>query len=110
MLDKVPEKELAKIKVESEDYPAKLQEVLDAAENQLGILDAIYDEKIGRLKRGDDLPPGVIKLVKVYVAMKRKLSVGDKMASRHGKRAWSPGSCPRRTCPAFPTERPSRSC
>ena len=64
VLDKLPEKDYAKIKVESEDYPAKLQEILDTSENQLGILEAIYEEKIGRFKRGDDLPPGVVKLVK----------------------------------------------
>jgi DNA-directed RNA polymerase subunit beta len=86
VLDKLPERDLAKIKVESEDYPAKLQEILDSTENQLNILESIYEEKIGRLKRGDDLPPGVVKLVKAYVAMKRKLSVGDKMAGRHGNK------------------------
>ena len=41
---------------------------------------------MGRLKRGDELPPGVIKMVKVYIAMKRKISVGDKMAGRHGNK------------------------
>ncbi|MFH0825878.1 MAG: DNA-directed RNA polymerase subunit beta, partial [Pseudomonadota bacterium] len=45
-----------------------------------------YDERINRLKKGDELPPGVIKLVKVYIAIKRKLSVGDKMAGRHGNK------------------------
>ena len=45
-----------------------------------------YDERISRLKKGDELPPGVIKLVKVYIAIKRKLSVGDKMAGRHGNK------------------------
>ena len=47
---------------------------------------ALFAEKESRLKRGDELPPGVIKLVKVFVAMKRKLSVGDKMAGRHGNK------------------------
>jgi len=45
-----------------------------------------YAAKVERLRKGDDLPPGVIKLVKVYVAIKRKLSVGDKMAGRHGNK------------------------
>ena len=45
-----------------------------------------YRAKIERLKKGDELPPGVIKMVKVYVAIKRKLSVGDKMAGRHGNK------------------------
>ncbi|MCC6909026.1 MAG: DNA-directed RNA polymerase subunit beta, partial [Phycisphaerales bacterium] len=46
----------------------------------------LFAEKESRLKRGDELPPGVIKLVKVFVAMKRKLQVGDKMAGRHGNK------------------------
>jgi DNA-directed RNA polymerase subunit beta len=45
-----------------------------------------FDAKIERLKKGDDLPPGVIKMVKVYIAIKRKLQVGDKMAGRHGNK------------------------
>jgi DNA-directed RNA polymerase subunit beta len=43
-------------------------------------------QRLGRYEKGDELPPGVIKMVKVYVAMKRKLSVGDKMAGRHGNK------------------------
>src|SRR5258708_8180477 len=46
----------------------------------------ISKEKSGKREKGDELPPGVIKLVKVYIAMKRKLSVGDKMAGRHGNK------------------------
>jgi DNA-directed RNA polymerase subunit beta len=45
-----------------------------------------FDEKINRLRKGDELPPGVIKMVKVYIAIKRKISVGDKMAGRHGNK------------------------
>ncbi|OGW27830.1 MAG: DNA-directed RNA polymerase subunit beta [Nitrospirae bacterium GWC2_57_13] len=106
MLDKVPEKELPKIKVDSVEYPAKLQEVLDGSENQLSILETIYDEKIGRLKRGDDLPPGVIKLVKIYVAMKRKLSVGDKMAGRHGNKGVVSRIVPEEDMPYLPDGTP----
>ena len=50
------------------------------------MIKAVFDEKIARLKKGDELPPGVFKMVKVYVAIKRKLSVGDKMAGRHGNK------------------------
>ncbi len=106
ILDKLPEKDLAKIKVESEDYPAKLQDILDNAENQLQMLDSTYDEKIGRLKRGDDLPPGVVKLVKVYVAMKRKLSVGDKMAGRHGNKGVVSRIVPEEDMPYLPDGTP----
>src|ERR671937_272794 len=58
----------------------------ELAEEQIGIYDSMLEDRIGRLRRGDDLPPGVIKMVKVYVAVKRKLSVGDKMAGRHGNK------------------------
>jgi DNA-directed RNA polymerase subunit beta len=64
----------------------RLQEIEDTARDQVHILQATLEEKIAKLRRGDELPPGVIKMVKVYVAMKRKLSVGDKMAGRHGNK------------------------
>src|SRR6185437_5473429 len=50
------------------------------------VLEKITEERVGKLKKGDELPPGVIKQVKCYIAMKRKLSVGDKMAGRHGNK------------------------
>jgi DNA-directed RNA polymerase subunit beta len=50
------------------------------------LIRGVFSDKIEKLKRGDDLPPGVIKMVKVYVAIKRKLQVGDKMAGRHGNK------------------------
>ncbi|HAD03313.1 MAG TPA: DNA-directed RNA polymerase subunit beta [Desulfuromonas sp.] len=50
------------------------------------LIRSVFSDKIEKLKRGDDLPPGVIKMVKVYIAIKRKLSVGDKMAGRHGNK------------------------
>ncbi len=53
---------------------------------QLEIINTVFDDRMSRLKRGDELPPGVIKMVKVYIAMKRKISVGDKMAGRHGNK------------------------
>src|SRR5260370_8383055 len=53
---------------------------------QIDVLRKITEERKEKLQKGDELPPGVIKLVKVYIAMKRKLSVGDKMAGRHGNK------------------------
>ncbi|MBI5467532.1 MAG: DNA-directed RNA polymerase subunit beta [Deltaproteobacteria bacterium] len=53
---------------------------------QIDLIKVVFDDRINRLKRGDELPPGVIKMVKVYIAMKRKVSVGDKMAGRHGNK------------------------
>ncbi len=64
----------------------ELVKILERLSDQKHFWKMHYDERISRLKKGDELPPGVIKLVKVYVAIKRKLSVGDKMAGRHGNK------------------------
>src|SRR5690606_6394586 len=59
---------------------------IDSARNQLEAVKLVFNEKMDRLNKGDELPPGVIKMVKVYVAIKRKLQVGDKFAGRHGNK------------------------
>jgi DNA-directed RNA polymerase subunit beta len=64
----------------------QIDEIEEMTSRQIDILRKITAEKEQKLKKGDELPPGVIKLVKVYIAMKRKLSVGDKMAGRHGNK------------------------
>ena len=69
---------------------------------QIEVLRKITNEKIAKLQKGDELPPGVIKLVKVYVAMKRKLSVGDKMAGRHGNKGVIARILPEEDMPYLP--------
>src|SRR5450759_5379049 len=64
----------------------KVHQVLETLKQQIDIIKYVFDDKVQKLKRGDDLPPGVIKMVKVYIAIKRKLQVGDKMAGRHGNK------------------------
>jgi DNA-directed RNA polymerase subunit beta len=64
----------------------QIDEIEEMTSRQIDVLRKIVREKIEKLQKGDELPPGVIKLVKVYIAMKRKLSVGDKMAGRHGNK------------------------
>ncbi|MBI5559972.1 MAG: DNA-directed RNA polymerase subunit beta [Deltaproteobacteria bacterium] len=64
----------------------ELEKVFERLSEQIDAIKYVFDERINRLKRGDELPPGVIKMVKVYIAMKRKVSVGDKMAGRHGNK------------------------
>ncbi|MDD3293422.1 MAG: DNA-directed RNA polymerase subunit beta [Geobacteraceae bacterium] len=64
----------------------KVAQILATLTQQIELINFVFDDKIQKLKRGDDLPPGVIKMVKVYVAIKRKLQVGDKMAGRHGNK------------------------
>ena len=54
--------------------------------NAVGKITARFDSKVEKLQRGDELPPGVMKMVKVFVAVKRKLQPGDKMAGRHGNK------------------------
>jgi len=64
----------------------KIKSLLENLSRKIDFVNALFEEKKEKLKAGDELPPGVIKLVKVYIAIKRKLSVGDKMAGRHGNK------------------------
>ncbi|RLB49170.1 MAG: DNA-directed RNA polymerase subunit beta, partial [Deltaproteobacteria bacterium] len=64
----------------------KIDAILTQLEEQSLAIETLFQEKIGKLSKGDELPPGVIKMVKVYIAIKRKLQVGDKMAGRHGNK------------------------
>ena len=68
------------------DLEYQVSRIIDGARNQLDAVKMVFSEKFDRLKKGDELPPGVIKMVKVYVAIKRKLQVGDKFAGRHGNK------------------------
>lgn len=70
-------------------------------EEQVELIRLIFEKRVAKLKRGDEMPPGVIKLVKVYVAMKRKLSVGDKMAGRHGNKGVVSRILPEEDMPFF---------
>ncbi|MBB1094443.1 DNA-directed RNA polymerase subunit beta, partial [Rhodopseudomonas palustris] len=84
---------------------AKYIEQIDAVyaryDKQAKLITDGYDGIIERLKKGDDLPPGVVKMVKVYVATKRKLSVGDKMAGRHGNKGVVSRLLPEEDMPFF---------
>ena len=73
-------------------------------------LESRFLDKVEKLQRGDELPPGVMKMVKVFVAVKRKIQPGDKMAGRHGNKGVVSRICRRRTCPSSPTARRSTSC
>ncbi|MES2966102.1 MAG: DNA-directed RNA polymerase subunit beta, partial [Bdellovibrionota bacterium] len=84
-LETIPFELLNYIPLES-DLEYQVARVIDGARNQLDAVKMVFSEKFDRLKKGDELPPGVIKMVKVYVAIKRKLQVGDKFAGRHGNK------------------------
>jgi DNA-directed RNA polymerase subunit beta len=85
ILDQVPLRFWNEISV-GDELDDKVRRTIQSFEEQRELVKLVFGEKISRLKKGDELPPGVIKMVKVYVAIKRKLSVGDKMAGRHGNK------------------------
>jgi DNA-directed RNA polymerase subunit beta len=84
-LEAIPFGLLGYIPLDSE-LEFQVSRIFDGARNQLDAVQMVFNEKIERLTKGDELPPGVIKMVKVYVAIKRKLQVGDKFAGRHGNK------------------------
>ncbi|HLB24685.1 MAG TPA: DNA-directed RNA polymerase subunit beta, partial [Nitrospirota bacterium] len=106
ILDRLDENELSMLELEEEGLPERLTEIEEYAAEQSSYLESLFDERIGRLKKGDELPPGVIKLVKVYIAMKRKLSVGDKMAGRHGNKGVVSRILPEEDLPYMPDGTP----
>ncbi|MBY6049609.1 DNA-directed RNA polymerase subunit beta [Vannielia litorea] len=70
-----------------DEAEAQMVEALhEQYEAQKRVLDARFEDKVEKVRRGDDLPPGVMKMVKVFIAVKRKLQPGDKMAGRHGNK------------------------
>ncbi len=80
--------------------------ILHNYKEQMALIKSLFEDKISKLKRGDELPPGVIKMVKLYVAVKRKLQVGDKMAGRHGNKGVVSRILPAEDMPYFPDGTP----
>jgi DNA-directed RNA polymerase subunit beta len=79
----------------------QIREIWENYHEQIELVQMVFEDKIARLKKGDELPPGVIKMVKVYLAVKRKLSVGDKMAGRHGNKGVVSRVLPEEDMPYF---------
>jgi len=74
------------IRLSDEDAAVALEQVKDALEQKRHQFDLAFEEKRKKLTQGDELPPGVLKMIKVYLAVKRRLQPGDKMAGRHGNK------------------------
>ena len=89
------------LRLKSKDKSAQeeLKRLKDSYENQLRILEGLKEDRINQFKKGDVLPSGVIKMVKVYIAMKRHVSVGDKVAGRHGNKGVVSAIVPREDMP-----------
>jgi DNA-directed RNA polymerase subunit beta len=101
MLVNIPVAQLEGIVLKDPQLTEKIHDVLERYRDQCEICRGAFERQVGRFEKGDDLPPGVIKLVKVYVAMKRKLSVGDKMAGRHGNKGVVSRILPQEDLPYF---------
>ena len=84
----------------------RVERIVTGADNQIHVLQTLLDNRIARLRKGDELAPGVFKMVKVYVAMKRKLAVGDKMAGRHGNKGVISKILPEEDMPYLPDGTP----
>ena len=82
----VPRSDWWRIGVDDEQAIGELEALKEQYDSSKARLDARFEDKVDKLQRGDDLPPGVMKMVKVFVAVKRKLQPGDKMAGRHGNK------------------------
>ncbi|MBW1724842.1 MAG: DNA-directed RNA polymerase subunit beta, partial [Deltaproteobacteria bacterium] len=100
-LAEIPLAQLEGIVLKSPQLTEQIHDILEKYRNQCEICRDSFERHVNRYEKGDDLPPGVIKMVKVYVAMKRKLSVGDKMAGRHGNKGVVSRILPQEDLPYF---------
>jgi len=108
-IERISTKNLKRIRYADKDprVNEQIDEIEEMTSRQIEVLRKITNEKIAKLQKGDELPPGVIKLVKVYIAMKRKLSVGDKMAGRHGNKGVIARILPEEDMPYLPDGTPA---
>ena len=86
VLKNIPEYQLGKIVIKDEELMAKIESFTNAFNERLDRVQKHFEQKVDEVQRGDDLLPGVLKQVKVFIATKRKMQTGDKMAGRHGNK------------------------
>ena len=87
VIDKLPIEKWASVSfMAGSKLQDKVAKIIESTIEQKDMIKSIFEQKINRLKRGDELPVGVFKLVKIFIATKRKLFAGDKMAGRHGNK------------------------
>ncbi|MHB8734820.1 MAG: DNA-directed RNA polymerase subunit beta [Terriglobales bacterium] len=108
LIENISTRNLKRIRFADKDprVNEQIDEIEEMTTRQVDVLTKITKDKTEKLKRGDELPPGVIKMVKVYIAMKRKLSVGDKMAGRHGNKGVIARVLPEEDLPYMPDGTP----
>jgi DNA-directed RNA polymerase subunit beta len=105
-LDQAGYEHLFRLKVSDSDIQAGLERLLKQTQQRESRLLVHKEQSLDLLKKGDELPPGVIKMVKVYIAAKRRLSVGDKMAGRHGNKGVVAKILPEEDMPFLPDGTP----
>lgn len=107
LIDGIPQGYWNLIQVDdAEGINSNIARIVSELREEIQAIRVIFQEKIDKLKKGDELPPGVIKMVKVYVAIKRKLQVGDKMAGRHGNKGVISRILPEEDMPFLPDGTP----
>ena len=105
-LERLTRQEILRLPVDERRLIDAVEIVYKKTDSHVEVLHRVNEERIALLQKGDELPPGVIKLVKVYVAMKRKLQVGDKMAGRHGNKGVISRILPEEDMPYLPDGTP----
>jgi DNA-directed RNA polymerase subunit beta len=105
-LERLTRQEILRLPLDERRLSDAVEIVYKKTDSHIEVLHRVNEERIGLLQKGDELPPGVIKLVKVYVAMKRKLQVGDKMAGRHGNKGVISRILPEEDMPYMPDGTP----
>ena len=91
---------------EDEDRDRAIKDLDKKVKRQIEALRAVFKEKVDNLKKGDELAPGVVQSIKVFIAMKRKLSVGDKISGRHGNKGIVAKIVPEEDMPRLPDGAP----
>ena len=96
--------------VEDEKVQGEIEALRSQYDDSKSLLEQRFMDKVEKVQRGDEMPPGVMKMVKVFVAVKRKIQPGDKMAGRHGNKGVVSRIVRSRICRSWKTVRMSTSC
>ncbi len=106
ILERLPDTSWRDLNTDDDTANEKIERIVENYNEQVELVKMVFGDKISRMKKGDELPPGVIKMVKVFIAIKRKLSVGDKMAGRHGNKGVISRILPEEDMPYLPDGTP----
>ncbi len=106
VLQRLPDTSWRDLNTSDASTNEKIEKIVGKYNERVDLVKMLFGDKIGRMKKGDELPPGVIKMVKVFIAIKRKLSVGDKMAGRHGNKGVISRILPEEDMPYLPDGTP----